>query len=56
MCLRIVFSSTVLSVGGGILAGIALTLALNKVMASWAAESSRDPLMLSRGYLSSCLW
>jgi len=44
--LRIVFSSTVLSVGGGILAGIALTLALNKLMASWAAESSRDPLML----------
>jgi ABC-type antimicrobial peptide transport system permease subunit len=44
--LRIVFSSTVVSVGGGILAGIALTLALNKVMAAWAAESSRDPLML----------
>ncbi len=44
--LRIVFSSTVLSVGGGILAGVALTLALNKVMADWAAESSRDPLML----------
>ena len=44
--LRIVFSSTVLSVGGGILAGVALTLALNKVMASWAAESSRDPVML----------
>jgi len=44
--LRLVFSSTVLSVGGGIVAGIALTVALNKVMASWAAESSRDPLML----------
>jgi putative ABC transport system permease protein len=44
--LRIVFSSTVVSVGGGILAGIALTLALNKVMAAWAAESSRDPFML----------
>ncbi len=44
--LRIVFSSTVMSVGGGILTGVALTLALNKVMASWAAESSRDPLML----------
>jgi predicted permease len=44
--LRIVFSSTVLSVGGGIVAGIALTVALNKVMAAWAAESSRDPLML----------
>ena len=44
--LRMVFNSTVLSVGGGILAGVALTFALNKVMASWAAESSRDPLML----------
>jgi ABC-type antimicrobial peptide transport system permease subunit len=44
--LRIVFSSTLTSVGGGILAGVILTLALHKVMASWAAESSRDPLML----------
>ena len=35
-----------LSVGGGILVGAALTVALNKVMASWAAESSRDPLLL----------
>jgi ABC-type antimicrobial peptide transport system permease subunit len=34
------------SVGGGVLAGIVLTLALNKVLAAWAAESSRDPLML----------
>jgi len=44
--LGIVFRSTVMSVGGGILVGIALTLALNKVMASWAAESARDPLIL----------
>ena len=44
--LGIVFRSTVVSVGGGILAGLALTLALNKVMANWAAESSRDPLLL----------
>jgi predicted permease len=44
--LRLVFSSTALSVGGGILAGVLLTLALHKVMASWAVESSRDPLML----------
>ena len=44
--LRIVFNSTALSVGGGIAAGIVLTLALNRVMASWAAESSRDPLLL----------
>jgi predicted permease len=44
--LGIVFRSTVMSVGGGILAGVALTLALNKLMASWATESSRDPLLL----------
>ncbi|HEY2857373.1 MAG TPA: ABC transporter permease [Terracidiphilus sp.] len=44
--LRIVFNSTVFSVGAGVAAGIALTLALNRVMASWAAESSRDPLLL----------
>ena len=44
--LRIVFNSTVLSVGAGIAAGIVLTVALNRVMASWAAESSRDPLLL----------
>jgi predicted permease len=44
--LRIVFNSTVLSVGAGIVAGIVLTLALNRVMASWAAESSRDPVLL----------
>ncbi len=44
--LRIVFNSTAMSVGAGIVAGVILTLALNKVMASWAAESSRDPLLL----------
>jgi predicted permease len=44
--LGIVFRSTIASVGTGIIAGVVLTLALNKVMASWAAESSRDPLLL----------
>ncbi|MGO9936279.1 MAG: ABC transporter permease [Terracidiphilus sp.] len=44
--LRIVFRSMLASVGGGVLAGIALTLALNNVLAAWAAESSRDPLLL----------
>jgi ABC-type antimicrobial peptide transport system permease subunit len=44
--LRIVFNSTALSVGVGVAAGIGLTLALNRVMASWEAESSRDPLLL----------
>ena len=44
--LRIVFASTVASVGSGIAAGIVLTLALNKVLARWAEGSSRDPLVL----------
>jgi ABC-type antimicrobial peptide transport system permease subunit len=41
-----VFASTVASVGSGIVVGIALTLALNKVLARWAEGSSRDPLVL----------
>jgi ABC-type antimicrobial peptide transport system permease subunit len=44
--LGIVFRSTVVSVGAGIVAGLALTFALNKLMASWATESARDPLLL----------
>jgi predicted permease len=44
--LRIVFRSVFASVVGGVLAGILLTLALNRVLASWAAESSSDPLLL----------
>lgn len=44
--LSIVFRSTVMAVGAGIGAGILLTVALNKVMANWAVESSRDPLLL----------
>jgi len=44
--LGIVFRSTVASVGAGMVAGVALTLALNRVMAAWAAESSRDPILL----------
>ena len=44
--LRIVFASTVVSVGSGIVAGIGLTLVLNKLLAQWAEGSSRDPLVL----------
>ena len=40
------FDSTALSVGAGVLSGIVLTFALNRVMANWAVESSRDPLLL----------
>jgi len=44
--LGLVFRSTAASVGAGIAAGVILTLALNKVMAAWAAESVRDPMLL----------
>jgi len=43
---RIVFASMLVSVGGGILAGFGLTLALNKILAAWAEGSSRDPVIL----------
>jgi len=44
--LQIVFVSTVASVGGGIAAGLLLAVALNKVLAHWAAGSARDPYIL----------
>lgn len=44
--LRIVFVSTLVSVGGGILAGAVLTLTLNRILAKWIEGSSRDPLLL----------
>jgi predicted permease len=44
--LRVVFASTVISVGSGLVAGVALTLALNQLLAQWAEGSSRDPLVL----------
>jgi len=44
--LGLVFRSTVMSVGVGIVAGVILTVALNRVMANWSAESVRDPLLI----------
>ncbi len=44
--LKIVFASTVSSVGGGIAAGLLLAVALNKVLAHWSEGSVRDPLIL----------
>ncbi len=44
--LRIVFGSTVISVGSGMAAGLVLTLSLQKVLAHWAEGSSRDPLVV----------
>ena len=40
--LRLVFASTSLSVGGGLLAGVVLSLALKGVLARWAEGSSMD--------------
>lgn len=40
--LRVAFSSAVVSVGGGLIAGMMLTLALNRVLARWAEGSSQD--------------
>jgi len=45
--LGIVFRSTAISVGAGIVAGLILTLALDRVLAAWSAESARDPLLLA---------
>jgi len=47
--LRIVFASTVVSVGSGIAAGLVLALALNKVVAQWAQGNARDPIILLAG-------
>jgi putative ABC transport system permease protein len=44
--LGIVFASTVTSVGGGIVAGLLLAVALNKVLGHWASGSARDPYIL----------
>jgi predicted permease len=47
--LRIVFRSALGSMGAGIFAGIALSLALNQVIAKWAHGSTRDPVILLAG-------
>ena len=44
--LRLVFASTLVSVGSGLVSGVLLTLALNNVLARWAEGSSRDVLVL----------
>ena len=43
---RIVLSSTAVNVGVGLVAGIVLSIAFNKVSTKWVTESSRDPLLL----------
>lgn len=47
--LRIVFASTVASVGSGIAIGLALAIVLNRVVQSWAQGNARDPIILLMG-------
>jgi predicted permease len=44
---RIVFSSTALNVGVGLLAGVTLSVAFDKISARWVMESSRNPWILA---------
>jgi predicted permease len=45
--LLIVFRSAVMSVAGGVLAGVLLTITLNRVLARWIQGSSLDALILA---------
>jgi predicted permease len=49
--LRIVFASTLGSVGSGVIIGVALTLSLSKILGQWAKGNSRDPMILLAGTL-----
>jgi predicted permease len=49
--LWIVFSTTLLSVAGGIALGLSLTLALNTILQKFASGNSRDPFVLLFGAL-----
>lgn len=49
--MRIVFATTVGSVGCGIGIGLALAFGLNPFLTQWAKDSSRDPVILLTGTL-----
>jgi predicted permease len=44
---RIVFASTAINVGAGLVAGILLSIAFNKISTRWVMESSRNPWILA---------
>lgn len=47
--LRIVFRSVLGTMGAGIFAGVALSLALSQIIAKWAQGNPRDPVILLAG-------
>jgi len=49
--MRLVFASTVVSVGSGIATGQALTLIMDRILESWAGGNARDPIILVGGAL-----
>jgi predicted permease len=53
--LKIVFVSTLVSVGSGIAAGLVLIIALSRVLAHWSEQSSRDPLILIAATVVLCV-
>jgi putative ABC transport system permease protein len=44
--IRLVLASTATTLAAGVVVGFALSLALNRIMSSWAGGSSRDPVTL----------
>jgi predicted permease len=44
---RLVMSATALNVGAGLVAGILLSIAFNKISTRWVSESSRNPWILA---------
>jgi predicted permease len=47
--LRLVFASTAMSIGSGVVAGGALALAMNSVLATWVGANLRDPILMPAG-------
>ena len=53
--LKIVFASAGISVGLGILAGLGLSFALNRLIAQWVENASASPLiLLAASFLAAC--
>jgi ABC-type antimicrobial peptide transport system permease subunit len=49
--LRAVFAANLASIGGGIIAGLVLALALSGIVEKWAGGNARDPMTLVAGMM-----